>query len=190
MCWCSSCWGMRISCARAAPPAASTLATRIAPNFAVTRIVIPLRVLCDLCVLCALCVKSCSAALRFMVVFFPHCRSSVLLAQQDGVIFLVRQNADHRHHPHHSRAPIFRQAIGLGFLHRFIHSHFHEGILRKTGHAGGVFCNRGVMHVLEGHAFRERLHLAQSFCIRLVRGFNLPVAQQVHHAVHHVVRQM
>src|SRR6266851_3443036 len=168
MCWCCS-WGMRISCARAAPAAASMLAIIIVPNFPLTRMSFPL-LLCELCVLRALCVKSCSATLRFMVVFFLHCRSSVLLAQQDGVIFLVRQNAHHRHHPHHSRAPIFWQAIGLGFFHHFIHSHFHESILREAGHAGGVFCNRRVMHVLEGHAFRERLHLAQSFCIRLVRG--------------------
>ena len=44
--------------------------------------------------------------------------------------------------------------------------------------------------MLDADGASERLHLAERFGVGRVRGRNLPVPQQVHHAVHHVVRQM
>src|SRR6266478_2097259 len=124
----------------------------------------------ELCVLCGLCVKSFSLFLRFMVMLFLRRRACRLFLRQDGFVFLVRQNADHRHHSHHSRAPIFRQAVGFGLFHHFVHPHFHEGILRKTGHALSIWGDRGRMHVLERHASRKRLHLTHGLCLGLVGG--------------------
>ena len=76
------------------------------------------------------------------------------------------------------------------FVYGVIHAHFHEGILRKAGDAVGVFRDRRVMDVFEGDAFRERFHLAQSFCVGGIRGFDGAIAEEVHHVVHHVVRQV
>src|SRR5438552_18085946 len=182
--WCCSCAGIFISCARPPPAIASKPAITITPHSIDGRMVSPL-LLRELCILC---VETFFNFSRLMVML--RCRAGCLLSREDGVIFFLRQHAYHGHHSHHSRAPIFRQAVGFRLFYGFVHAHFHESILRKSQHALRVLRDRRVVHVLERNAFRERFHLAHRFHVRLVGGLDLPVTQQIHHAVHHVVRQV
>src|SRR5207249_2906971 len=142
--WCCSCPGICISCPRATPLAASTPAIIIAPNFALTRMSFP-RLLYELCALRVLCAKCPFFFSRFLVMLY--CRARCFLSRDDGLIFFLRQHANHRHHAHHSRAPIFRQAVGLRLCHNFIHPHFHERVLRESRHALRVLRDRRVMDV-------------------------------------------
>ena len=106
------------------------------------------------------------------------------------VVFVVGEDADQRHHAHHAGAPVGGEAVRFGLGDSFVHAHFHEGVLGKAFYVVGVVGDGGVMHVLEADGVGERLHLAERFGICLIGGFDLAIAEQVHHVVHHVVREM
>src|ERR1700720_973545 len=107
----------------------------------------------------------------------------------DFFVFLVGEDADHGHHAHHAGAPVGGEAMGFGFpdAFRIVHGHFHESILREAGDGVGVFGDGGVMDVLDAEVAGKSLHLAEGFGVAGVGGLNLTVAEQVHHAVHHVM---
>jgi len=106
--------------------------------------------------------------------------------------FLVGEDADHGHHAHHACAPVGGEAVGFGLGDTLgvVHGHFHEGVLRKAGDGVGIFGDGGVVHVFDPDVAGERFHLAEGLCIGGVRGLDLAIAEQVHHAVHHVMRKM
>src|ERR1700721_1945757 len=118
--------------------------------------------------------------LRLMVVLLLFRRGEIFYAVHHFFVFFVGEDAHERHHAHHSGAPVGRQAMRFWLFHGIIHAHFHEGILRKAGHAVCVFRDRGMMYVFEGNAFRERFHLAQSFWVGGIRGFDGAIAEEVH----------
>ena len=96
----------------------------------------------------------------------------------DFFVFLVGEDADHGHHAHHASAPVGGKAMGFGLRNAFriVHSHFHEGILRKAGHGVGVFGDGGVMDVLDAEVVGKCLHLTEGFGVGGVGGLDLTIA--------------
>jgi len=119
-------------------------------------------------------------------------RRGLALSDQalDFIVFVARKNAEHGHHAHHAGGPVGGKAVVFGLVDGGVHGHLHEGVLGKAGDGVSVLCDKGMMDMLDADRARECFHLAEGARVGRVGGLNLPIAQQVHHAVHHVVRQM
>src|SRR5437870_11604935 len=91
------------------------------------------------------------------VLAFCHSRPAHPL--RNLAVLFIGQQPHHRHHSHHSSAPIFCESMRLRFFHQFVHSHFHECILRKTRSTFRVFRHRRRVPMRELRARRQRLHL-------------------------------
>jgi len=108
----------------------------------------------------------------------------------DFVVLVVGEDADHSHHAHHAGGPVGREAVGFRLGNGGVHGHFHEGVLGKTGDGVGVIGDGRVMNVFDANVACQGFHLAESARIGGVGRLDLPIAKQVHHAIHHVVREV